>query len=355
MIIKNRYDFRKILFHREKVETLLSGGIPTPICVEIDPVDGFCNQSCIDCEFQSSFKNKIRSIDTQVLIPVLKEMKDNCVRGINWVGGGEPTVHSDISLLISTSKSYGLDNGIITNGVLLQKVLPNMLGGDLDFIRISLDAAKRSTYKVVHRRDHFLKVIGNIKESIENGVDPKLLGISFRVMSENVSDIPGAAKLIKDLGLSYIEYKYSYSEKGVSFPEIIINQVNKGMEKATSYQTEDFSVLTTTAMTVEIPVAAETSGCISSPLVGVITAGGDMASCIKFRNYPERHIGNIKDGFMKVWLGEKHKLMLDKMKSMKCTQRCKHNRYDAVLYDCIETGDIPLPIVSDLDINISFV
>lgn len=355
MIVKNRYDPRKILFYKTKIEALLFGKIPTPICVEIDPVDGFCNQNCIDCSFESSFRNKIRRIDTQLLISTLKEMEENEIQGINWVGGGEPTLHPDISLLISTSKSYGLGNGIISNGVLIGKVLTNMLNGDLDFVRISLDAAKQSTYKVVHRRDHFQKVIGSIKNSIENGVNPKLFGISFRIMPENVKDISEAAKLIRDLDLLYIQYKYSYSKKGVLLPKGMDKQIDEELTKAMGCRTENFSVLTTTGMTLKTPIAAETPGCISSPLVGVITAGGDIASCIRFRNYPDRHIGNIKDGFMKAWMGQRHKFMLNKMKNMKCTQVCKHNRYDAILYECHESGDIPTPVLLDSETNLSFV
>lgn len=353
LIIENRYDPKKIFLHKGKIYELLRGKIPTPVCVEIDPADGYCNQFCKDCSYESSSKKALRLIDSNLLINTLVELKQNSISGIEWVGGSEPTLHPDIASFISTAKSLGLKTGIITNGVLLKRIYPNIINKDLEYVRISLDAASSGVYKYIHGRNQFQRVINNLTTIIQQGADQNIFGISFRIMPENIHEIAEAAKLAKNIGMCYIQYKYSLKKDSTQYPKELANLIQKQIGNAKKYASKNFTVLGGSIIKASLP---KTIGCPSSPLVGVITAGGEIPFCIRYRNNPKFHIGNIKDGFLNTWGNAKHYHMLKAMRNKKCLYICKHHRYNAILQKYCKNGKIPdIATNPNIELNAEFV
>lgn len=159
MLIQNRYDPKKIFFHQERITQLLKQEMPTPVCIEIDPADGYCNQSCKDCSYESNKKKTIRLINTKLLVDTLFELKQSGVLSIEWVGGSEPTLHPDISLFISTARKLGLKSGVVTNGVLLKRIYPNIINGDVGVITAGGDMPF-----CIRHRNHPEFYIGNIPD-----------------------------------------------------------------------------------------------------------------------------------------------------------------------------------------------
>ncbi len=343
--VKDRYDPRKILYYKEKIRMLLSGRIPIPVCVEIDPVDGFCNHCCVDCSCGSNPKKAMRQISTNVLIPAINEMAEIGIKGIEWVGGSEPTLHPDISLFLTTAFISGIKNGLITNGILLPRITQNALNGELEYIRISLDAGSPEIYRQVHGVDHFSLVLANIKRLISAGVNKELIGVSYRIMPENVEEMAQAAKLAEKLGVSYIQYKYSISEK---------RRVPAYLEERILHHSSELArharitILGLGVMGQNMPSA---SVCLSSPLTGVIDANGDMPFCIQHRYDRGKNIGNIRDGFLNVWQGERHLELFGKQKQHSCPLVCKHHRYNKLIQGVDD--DIP-DIENGEEINIDF-
>ena len=359
LYIENRYDGKKILLHRDRIQKLLDKRIPIPICVEIDPADGFCNQSCIECNYGSNVNRKLRLIDENLLNNVIAELAENGVLAIEWVGGSEPTLHPKLSSFIATSKEYGLRSGLISNGVLLWRIFDNLTMNDLEYVRISMDAASASVYEIVHgcNYDHFEKVIKNIENALTMGISSKVLGISFRIMKENMHEIAQAAELVKKLGVCYIQYKYSLVKNSTTFLQGIDQVIQNEIIKAKEFEDENFSILGGyKKISSTLPCEELYSGCISSPLVGVITAGGEIPFCIRYRNNPSFHIGNIKNGFMKAWLNTKHEEMLKKARETNCVYICKHHRYNTILAQHCSDGIVPIVgIKENTEINSYFV
>ena len=273
LYIENRYDGKKILLHRDRIQKLLDKRIPIPICVEIDPADGFCNQSCIECNYGSNVNRKLRLIDENLLNNVIAELAENGVLAIEWVGGSEPTLHPKLSSFIATSKEYGLRSGLISNGV------------------------------------------------------------------------------------CYIQYKYSLVKNSTTFLQGIDQVIQNEIIKAKEFEDENFSILGGyKKISSTLPCEELYSGCISSPLVGVITAGGEIPFCIRYRNNPSFHIGNIKNGFMKAWLNTKHEEMLKKARETNCVYICKHHRYNTILAQHCSDGIVPIVgIKENTEINSYFV
>lgn len=353
--ITDRYDPFKILLHEERITALLSERVPMPVCIEIDPAQGFCNHSCIDCSYNSSTKGVLRLIDRDLLLSTLPEIAACAVQSIEWVGGSEPLLHPDISLFIAQAKKHGLRCGMVTNGSMLSKIYPNILAGDLDYIRISLDAASPEIYETTHRSRQFQKVLAQLREVIDRGADPSLFGISYRIMKENICDIVSAAELASELQIGYIQYKHSLMDDNTDYVRSDSKAIRQLLDRAEQFASSSFEVLGTNRLTGSAP--AEGSFCTTSPLVGVITAGGDIPFCIRFRNKPEMYIGNIREGFANVWGGKRHKLLLAKVAREYCGYICKHHRYNAVMKTLKYPDDLASNIQAKkgVDINLSFI
>ncbi|PIS40847.1 MAG: hypothetical protein COT26_01170 [Candidatus Kerfeldbacteria bacterium CG08_land_8_20_14_0_20_43_14] len=330
--IKDRYDPKKVFIHREKIESLMHSGIPTPVCFEIDPADGFCNQSCVDCSYASNRWNPLRLIDRKLLLKTLPDLVSCKVKSVEWVGGSEPLLHPDISLFIKVAKECGLRCGIVTNGSMLPKIYKNILARDMDYVRISLDAATPEVYFATHGSRQFAKVIAQLQEIINQGADPSLFGASFRIMGANICDIFSASKMMSEIGAAYIQYKYSLTDDNTEYLKGSDDLINREIEKAKQLNSATFSVLGGDTLKDITDVGiANYAGCISSSLVGVITAAGDIPFCIRFRNVPSMYIGNIRDGLTNVWGGARHQAILSTVSSKRCGYICKHHKYNRII------------------------
>lgn len=331
--IKDRYDAKKIFLYREKIESLMRGEIPTPVCFEIDPADGYCNHNCVDCSYASSRRKILRLIDRALLLKTLPDLALCNVKSVEWVGGSEPLLHPDITLFIKVAKECGLRCGIVTNGGgLLPKIYENILSGDLDYVRISLDAATPEVYQATHGSRQFKKVLTQLREIIRRGADPSLFGVSYRIMEVNIRDIAQASRMMSEIGIAYIQYKYSLTNNNTDYLRGYDGLIAEEIEKAKRFSSPSFSVLGgDTLKDVTSEGIADGIRCISSPLVGVITASGDIPFCIRYRNVPSMHIGNIRDGIANVWGGARHRLMLSTVASECCRYICKHHKYNRVL------------------------
>lgn len=331
--VKDRYDANKIFLHKEKIESLLRDELPMPVCFEIDPADGYCNQNCIDCSYASSRHGILRLIDRTLLLKTLPELASGDVKSVEWVGGSEPLLNPDISMFIREAKGCGLRCGIITNGGgLLPRIYKNILSGDLDYVRISLDAATPEVYQVVHGSGQFKKVLAQLREIMHRGADPSLFGISYRIMEDNIPDIALASKMMSEIGVSYIQYKYSLIKNNTDYVRGFDGVIAEEMEKAMQFCSTSFHVLGgETLKDITSEDISEGIRCVSSPLVGVITAAGDIPFCIRYRNVPSMYLGNIREGVANVWGGVRHKTMATKVARESCRFICKHHKYNRVL------------------------
>lgn len=327
--VTDRYDAKKIFLHREKIELLLRGDVPTPVCFEIDPADGFCNQNCVECSYASGSQGVLRLLDRDLLLKTLPELAAGNVQSVEWVGGSEPLLHPHIGTFIKAARVSGLRCGIITNGVLLPRIYENILAEDLDYVRISLDAASPEVYEMTHRSKHFVRVVSQLREILFRGAKPAMFGISYRILEANIFDIAPASKMMSELGIAYIQYKYSLANDNTEYFGGHDDLIAIEIAKAKQWESSAFSVLGGDSLQeITSDRISEGLGCASSPLVGVITAGGDIPFCIRYRNVPSMYIGNIRDGFTNVWGSERHRSLLTTVAQEHCRYVCKHHKYN---------------------------
>uniref|UniRef100_A0A6M3K621 Uncharacterized protein n=1 Tax=viral metagenome TaxID=1070528 RepID=A0A6M3K621_9ZZZZ len=62
------------------------------------------------------------------------------LRTVEWTGGGEPTLHPEINEIIEQADAFGLEQGMITNGVALTKNVTKESLAMLKWLRISINS-----------------------------------------------------------------------------------------------------------------------------------------------------------------------------------------------------------------------
>jgi cyclic pyranopterin phosphate synthase len=274
-----------------------------------------------------SHKKEPVFLDTLVLKNVLQELKENGVRAVEFVGGGEPTTHKDVAELIKYAADLGLDVGLVTNGMLLHRIFD--VADCLTFVRVSLDAATASTYEKTHGSKSFDKVLDNLNQ-LTRHMNPEKIGCGYLIVPDNVEEIIQAAALVKEIGCRFIQYRPATLPYPVE--ESIWKQAQENVQIAIStYGGENFQVFNAGIKWNHTVQERRYSKCHTSPLVAVLKATGDLALCILNRNNKDRYIGNIYDGgFFKHWGSERHYQLVNSIDVHCCPKPCKHDSYNIV-------------------------
>lgn len=98
---------------------------------------------------------------------------------------GEPLLHRDLVHMIRFAKDAGVGNvGLSTNAVTLRGALADaLIGSGLDRLECSVDADDGADYVAMRGRDHFARVIRNVREFLlrkrELGVERPLTTVQF--------------------------------------------------------------------------------------------------------------------------------------------------------------------------------
>lgn len=322
----------KVLLHQEKLQQIDHDKLLMPVTCEIDLTDGFCNNKCKHCFFGTNHKTDPIFIDTKVIKQIIKELYDNGCKAIEFTGGGEPTTHPDIYEILEYSISLGLDVGLITNGLLLDKIIE--IAKYLKFIRVSLDASCRETYNIVHGVDCFEIVINNIKTVLKT-IDRNKVGIGFLIVPDNISDIYQASVLAKCLGVRFIQYRPAtlpYEVKQDIWSQAI-SEIKKSIEHNAS---DTLQIFDAGVKWIHVNEKRRYNKCHTSVLVAVIKANGDMPLCVLKRNDSNSIIGNIYNGgFMKNWFSERHSQLINNIDVNHCPKPCKHDSYN-IVYEALK-------------------
>lgn len=186
------YNWGKVLLY---VKELQEGSV---VFIDLHPSD-VCNHNCVWCRYMRSRCQLSWSDLMSILYKYPK------VRGIVAGGGGEPLTNKSIPAFFEECGKRGIVTGIYTNGSLFNDDRINVIGKNCRFCRISLDAARKETYALLHRCSprSFDQILDNIRRLRKTPLPE--LGLSYLVVPENVREIPMLAEL--DLPIDYVHFK----------------------------------------------------------------------------------------------------------------------------------------------------
>lgn len=220
------YSQAKPVYWLDRLATLRTGVTPAPVHVQLVLSD-LCNQDCGFCAYRMSagLSNELfpdgKRKNPNRMIPAEKarEIIDDCaaigVKGLQFTGGGEPTMHPDHLEMFTLAQRHGIATALVTNGVNLDPTHPAVRG--MSWVRVSVDSGTAQTYASTRgvSAKHWNTVwehIGALSELCLGTVS-----VGFVVTPANFRELPAAAELAQAAGVANIRVGAVFSSEGAGY------------------------------------------------------------------------------------------------------------------------------------------
>ncbi len=289
-----------------------------------------CNLGCPWCIDKYSLSNE--EIPTNRMISLIKEFEEMDVKSIVYFGGGEPLVHEGADVIFNKTAEAGIDYALNTNGIFLDRVIPT-LRESCSWTRVSWDAGDAVAYSAVHKgRDFFDVILDNSRKLAQHARGT--VGVSFVVMSSNISSIVSATKLAKDIGCDFIQFKPCYTplksnQRRIDYytseeSKVIAHKLLEARE----YEDSEFAVLSTGSMDAVINKKMlnqnkSYSYCAAQQFVTLINPNG-VYVCPNWRGADSKSIGDIRNNsLVEIWRSKRREEVIEELDpSRDCSLNC---------------------------------
>jgi hypothetical protein len=305
----------KLLRHADRIAGLQTGNFLPPVMVDVDPVDGVCN---LDCEWCCQAASRASRPATFMSKETMRGLGEFCaswgVKSWRIAGDSEPLLNKEISELLAAGNANGVDLGLITNGVHLDRLTQNDLRR-LHYLGVSLDATTPFTWSQLKRSDpvNFGKILTNVRRARE--LAPQL-----------------------DISLKFLRWKPGLSLDKGSFSGNGLPVLTK-MHKLEDGNYQDAEALAELAQSLGVHGIIKDAypadfhrqyqfeKCHATPLGGVFDASHKFHLCCDARNRFVLTDDYTRDGWGELpslWGGEKHKALIDSIVPQKCAGCAKY-------------------------------
>ncbi len=279
--------------------------------------------------------NPNRMIDTAKAAEIIFDCAQMGVSGMQFTGGGEPTVHKDFKYILGYAQQRIQATSLVTNGVLVGKKFEEwkdeLLG--LSWIRFSLDAARMETYtKVRNVPDwHFTSAVAGIRElrraRDEAGRGP-VIGVGFVITPENWQEVYEAAELAKNLGADNIRIGAQFSADDEKRFESFHNDCARLCRQAEALTDKGFTVFNRFSEKMDDlrQKAPEDQLCGYQYFTTYIGADLNVYRCCTTAYNQQGLIGSLKDQrFADLWMSQQRADEMATFDARSC-ERCQfHN------------------------------
>ena len=357
----NRFSFSDKLLQQSVAERLANhntGRMLTPIVVEFDCTTA-CNLNCAHCINREILGRKF--FTEQELLDYADSLHRMGVKAIILMGGGEPLMNPYIDTFIKKLKEHSFQIGMITNGVLLHEHYDALK--DIDWVRISMDAATADTFFDQKKRHCFDAVLQNIAgfSQIKTRCS---LGYSFLVFknehSTNVHELAGAAALAKSLGCDYFEIKLQFEDVGYNHPSVCLEEdeateIAAQIKRAEALAASGFSVLSNLNIKrmldpLSYPGQEHMEQCYICHLRTVITPQG-LYTCSYHRGHAPMLYGESRGkDFERVWHSDERTRLVEQMDPRNCVN-CARGPANMRIAEMLSSPDL-FAAVPDSDLFI---
>lgn len=181
-----------------------------------------CNADCFMCIYRLS-KEKYR-----FTIQDMKHLLNAAViEGVEYIRltGGEPLAHREIGNFVSMINEHGIKSSIITNGLLLEKCLPDLVNKGLNQIIVSIDGNEKTHDTIRGKSGIYQAAIDGLKKALSY---PNLIcRVNTVVGPHNFREMKDLQNLFTDLGVHQWELSSIKLERKLEYTPQDINDTEK--------------------------------------------------------------------------------------------------------------------------------
>ena len=329
----------RIASHYAAIKQILNGGMPWPRFAIVYPVQG-CNLKCVHCEYAELNSGPLRLVEFDKFVPALETLQSHGLEGVEFCGGGEPTLHPQLVDFARTLRERGVYVGLLTNGFGLNERDMPTVAATFSYLRVSLDAATPETFARVKGcpSNMFAKVVSKLEtlldERAQSGARVEV-GLKVCLTTHNVYEIESCADLAERLGVDSIQYKPARN-----CPAQLDCHALENASKVIAAIRSDPSRRCT------VMGGADKSTidfrCFLTPLNVVVDTDGSVYLCCYFSHRRKKHcIGNVfQDDMASIWGGERHVEAIRNISPAECNvYDCRFDRYNRLVRDTMVDGN----------------
>lgn len=336
------YSALKAAWHTRDIETLRAGGSIVPKHLYLILSD-LCNQDCSFCTYRSAdgwanenfgadtgkgfTMNPNRMMATGKALEIIGDAAKLGVKAIQFTGGGEPTLHPNIGLVIETALDHGLQAGLITNGTKLPR-LSTMKR--LSWIRVSVDAGFEDTYEATRKSKLWPRVIENLATLA--ALEGPRLGVSFVVTRENYQEILPFCDLMWSLKVPYVKISANLTKQGLAYYDGILDAIMADVARLSSIP--GFTIVNAFARRLEdlklgAPVHAF---CGQQRFAGYIGADLKVYRCCNTAYTSRGEIGDLREMTYAQWFWLHSNEAFEGFDARGCEHCQFHDKNEAIAY-----------------------
>lgn len=157
-----------------------------------------CNLRCFHCITACGEAPKDEMSTESAILATRRMAELGCIRLM--ITGGEPLMREDIFTILKTCKRRGMELGLLTNGLTVNRYVVSELSSLLSSIGVSLDGAVERTHDAIRGKGSFKKACRAISHF------SRTLPVSayIAVSSNNFREIEATIEKARELGASHV-------------------------------------------------------------------------------------------------------------------------------------------------------
>lgn len=324
----------RVLSCYEEAVMLKEGKMPAPRMAIIYP-NYVCNHKCIGCDYTELNKTK-KSYTEKEFIRVVNQLADIGVKGIEFCGGGEPTLHPYLPEIIDILVDNGISFGLLTNGTNLTPDLQERLVKHGSYCRISLESATEKIFnyhkRPLNKKAGFKNVLRNIENlvTLRNKYLPETklqISIKYAVDRNNYQDVLKTLPLGNKLKVDSVQFKLLRNMPSELKDTKIINSLRKRIEDIKN-KYPNLRIIP------DFEKSKLKGKCWISPFQLVVDPYGDVYICCYYRHRAKDHcLGNmLKNKLKDIWYSQEHWAKLANIKKSDCNKYdCRFHYYNELM------------------------
>lgn len=330
----------RILTHYAAARMILDGRMPAPRTAIVYPTY-VCNQNCLWCEYSEDNAKYHNMMSDENLRKLMWDLKDLGVRGVEFCGGGEPSLHPALAGLIREMKAEGMSTGLLTNGTKLKGELALALVDCASYVRVGFDSANAEMFNKVKRpktkEASFEAVCENVVSMLRlrDARGGKVL-ISMKVLlsADNYTEIEDCVRLAQELGVDSLQFKAAR----VCDTELDAEQADVVCAELARVR-EQYPDVTVVGGVDKLHMRKQ---CWLTPLQIMVDTLGDVFLCCYYRHRKESHrFGNAFEAPLRdIWYSERHWEAIRRIKPAECNLLdCRFVHYNRIMTKLMVEND----------------